>query len=105
MGEYGTIANKDEFEAFLENDPFLNLKEYQSYPSLYIVHGMIDLRVPIWEATKFAAKVRYHTKTQSKVLIDIDYEGGHGFEISQRKKDLETTRFIAYALWQTGQLK
>ena len=41
-------------------------------------HGVNDPRVAVWQSTKMAARLMAATASGKPVLLDLDYESGHG---------------------------
>ncbi|MBQ4803331.1 prolyl oligopeptidase family serine peptidase [Aquimarina sp. MMG015] len=100
--EFGTVKDSIEFQALLEMDAYHHLKKGIQYPAIYLTAGMNDSRVPAWQPAKFAAKLQEEGNSNNPVLLDIDFEGGHGFEASVNKQSTELSKIMTFLLWQTG---
>ncbi len=100
--EFGTIKDSIECKALLEMDAYHHIEEDVKYPAVYLTAGMNDARVPAWQPAKFAARLQEATASNKPVLLSVDFEGGHGFEASQNKKNEELADIMAFAFWQTG---
>lgn len=74
--ELGDPDKKDIFENILQFCPYNNIKQ-GPYPSVYIRHGMDDMRLPYYESLKFVQKLRDHRTNQSKVILRIRKKIGH----------------------------
>ena len=100
--EYGTVKDSLGFKGLLAMDAYHHIQKYQKYPSLYLTAGMNDARVPVWQSSKFAARLIQEGDPDNLVLFDTDFEGGHGFEASPDKVSLELAKVMTFLLWQTG---
>ena len=100
--EYGTVKDSIEFKALYAMDAYHHIKDGEAYPAVYLTAGINDARVPAWMPGKFAARLQEATSSNKPVLFDVDFEGGHGFDALQEKKDEELANILTFALWQTG---
>lgn len=100
--EYGTVKDSIEFKALLEMDAYHHIKNNVEYPSIYLTAGLNDARVPAWQPGKFAARLQEATTSNNPILLSVDFEGGHGFDASQDKKNKKLTDILSFAFWQTG---
>ncbi|MGG8497429.1 prolyl oligopeptidase family serine peptidase [Tenacibaculum sp. TC6] len=99
--EFGSIKDSIEFKALLEMDAYQHIKDNINYPPVYLTGGINDSRVVIWQPGKFAAKL-LSSKSKNKVLFNVDFEGGHGFDADKDKKNNELADILSFALWQSG---
>ncbi|PCH75634.1 MAG: prolyl oligopeptidase [Flavobacteriaceae bacterium] len=100
--EYGTIKDSIEFKGLLEMDAYHHIKNNIKYPAVFLTAGLNDSRVPAWQPAKFAARLQEATASNKPVLLNIDFDGGHGFEASDNKKNEELAKIMSFAFWQTG---
>jgi prolyl oligopeptidase len=100
--EFGTVKDSVEFKALLEMDSYHSIKENTNYPAVYLTTGLNDARVPAWQPAKFAARLQRNSTSNKPILLSIDFNGGHGFESSQNKRNEELANIMSFALWQTG---
>ncbi|AOR27391.1 prolyl endopeptidase, S9 family [Formosa sp. Hel1_33_131] len=100
--EFGTIKDSLEFKSLLEMDAFHNIKDGVEYPAVYLTGGMNDARVAVWQPSKFAAKLQKANASENPIILDIDFDGGHGFDATSNKKNNELADILSFALWQTG---
>ena len=100
--EFGTVKDSIEFKALLEMDAYHHIKKGVEYPAIYLTAGMNDSRVPAWQPAKFAARLQANSGSNNPILLDVDFEGGHGFEASAEKKDQELAKIMTFLFWQTG---
>ncbi len=100
--EFGTIKIKEEFEALREMSTYDHIVPGTKYPALLFYHGFNDPRVPVWMSAKTAARFQAATTSGKPVLLDIDYEGGHGIGNTREQQVRRRTDILAFMLWQCG---
>jgi len=100
--EYGTLNISEEFEALFEMDAYHHLKKGIKYPATFITGGINDPRVPVWDPTKFAAKLQSNDVSKNPVLLQIDYEGGHGGNTTTIHGHSNLSDIFSFAFWQLG---
>ncbi|MDV2444467.1 prolyl oligopeptidase [Elizabethkingia anophelis] len=100
--ELGSSNIEPEFKALLEMDSYQHIQKGVKYPSILITGGINDPRVSPWMATKFAAKLLSDAPSNNPILLKIDYEGGHGGNVSVAQQYENLADTFAFALWQTG---
>ena len=103
--EFGTVKNINEFFALMEMDATLHVANGTSYPAMLITTGWNDPRVISWQPAKFAAAVQAANISGKPVLLQVDYNAGHGDsedKFAGFKKEAEKWAFV---LQQTGYRK
>ncbi len=100
--EFGTVKDSIEFEALYEMDAYHHIKEGVKYPAIYLTAGMNDPRLVAWQPAKFAARILNANASDKPMLFSVDFDGGHGFDVSQNKKNEELADIFSFMLWQTG---
>lgn len=100
--EFGTVKDLKEFKALLEMDAYHHIKKGVKYPATFITGGMNDQRVIVWEPVKFAAKLMADNLSNNPILLQIDFEGGHGANIPLNQRYLSIGDMFTFALWQLG---
>jgi prolyl oligopeptidase len=100
--EFGTVKIKDEFESLLAMSTYEHVIPGTRYPALLFYHGFNDPRVPVWMSAKAAARFQAATSSGKPVLLDIDYESGHGIGSTQAQLTRRRTDVLAFLLWQVG---
>jgi prolyl oligopeptidase len=63
---------------------------------------MNDVNVPAWQPAKFAARLQAASKSSKPVLLDVDFEGGHGYISSKSKRIEQMADLFSFAFWQLG---
>lgn len=100
--EFGTVENVSEFKSLLEMDAYLHIKKGVKYPTTYITAGLNDPRVIAWEPTKFAAKLKVNNGSKNPILLNVDFDGGHGGDVSVDKIYEGLADNLAFFYWQLG---
>ncbi|BAP29832.1 prolyl oligopeptidase [Chryseobacterium sp. StRB126] len=102
VDEYGTLKDPKEFKGLLEMDAYHHIKKGVQYPATFVTGGINDPRVLAWEPVKFAAKLMANTASKNPILLQIDYEGGHGNNTTVAHGHSNLSDIFAFALWQLG---
>ena len=100
--EFGTVTKEDEFRALLEMSSYHHVKEGTRYPAVLLPHGVNDPRVDVWHSSKMAARLMAASTSGKPVLLDLDYEGGHGIGDTKAQRQRQVTDVYAFILWQAG---
>ncbi|WP_089755326.1 prolyl oligopeptidase family serine peptidase [Chryseobacterium soldanellicola] len=100
--EFGTLKDSKEFKGLLEMDAYQHIKKGVKYPATFITGGINDPRVPVWEPVKFAAKLMSDNISKNPILLQIDYEGGHGNNTTAFHGHSNLSDIFAFAFWQLG---
>ena len=99
--EYGSLANADDFPAMLASDPYHRIRDGVKYPAVVVTGGAHDVRVPIWQPAKFAARLQQAT-TGGPVLLRVEWGAGHGLGSKRSQVREEWADLFAFALWRSG---
>ncbi len=100
--EYGNPNDPVEFKGLLEMDSFQHIKKGKKYPATIVYAGINDPRVAPWQSGKFVAKLLANTTSKNPVLLNIDYDGGHGGDIPVMQRYMNLSNIFSFALWQLG---
>ena len=100
--EFGTVREKAGFEALLAMSTYANIKPGTAYPAILLYCGYNDPRVEVWESAKTAARFQASTSSNKPVLLDVDYESGHGIGNTREQDVRRTADIVAFMLWQFG---
>lgn len=76
--EFGTVKNINEFFALMEMDATLHVEAGTKYPAMLVTTGWNDPRVISWQPAKFAAAVQKANASDKPILLQVDYNAGHG---------------------------
>jgi prolyl oligopeptidase len=78
VSEYGSSADKQQFQNLIKYSPLHNLTEQTHYPATMITTADHDDRVVPGHSFKFAAQLQHAHRGQEPVLIRIESSAGHG---------------------------
>ena len=100
--EFGTVKKEDEFRALLAMSSYHHVKHGTPYPAVLLVHGVNDPRVDVWHSSKMAARLLASTTSGKPVLLDLDYDAGHGIGDTKAQRQRQIADIYAFLLWQAG---
>ncbi len=99
--EFGSVKDPDGFRGLYEMDAYQHVVDGVRYPSVMLTTGLNDARVPPWQSSKMAARLRAATGSGAPVLLRLDEDAGHGG--STRDQWIRgNADLIAFTLWRTG---
>jgi prolyl oligopeptidase len=101
--EFGTVAKEDEFRALLAMSSYHHVTDGVAYPAVMLMHGVNDPRVDYWHSAKMAARLGAASTSGKPVLLNLDYDAGHGVGATKEQRQRETADYFAFLFWQTGQ--
>jgi prolyl oligopeptidase len=76
--EFGSVNNRDQFEALLAYSPYHNIKEGVRYPDVLFTADTNDHRVGAGNSRKMAARLQAVADPQTTVLLRMSTGSGHG---------------------------
>ena len=100
--EFGTVKKEDEFRALLAMSSYHHVKDGTRYPAVMIPHGVNDPRVDVWHSSKMAARLLAASSSGKPVLLNLDYEGGHGVGDTKAQRQKQIADNYAFFFWQAG---
>ncbi len=100
--EFGTVAKEDEFRALLAMSSYHQVKDGTRYPAVLLTHGVNDPRVDVWHSSKMAARLLAANTSGKPVLLDLDYEGGHGIGDTKAQRQKQIADIYTFIFWQAG---
>ena len=100
--EFGTVKKEDEFRALLAMSSYHHVKDGTRYPAVLLTHGVNDPRVDVWHSSKMAARLMAASTSGKPVLLDLDYEGGHGIGDTKAQRQRQLADIYAFLFWQAG---
>jgi prolyl oligopeptidase len=100
--EFGTVKKEDEFRALLAMSSYHHVKDGTAYPAVLLLHGVNDPRVDVWHSSKMAARLLAATTSGKPILLDLDYEAGHGVGSTKEQQQRNTADMYAFLFWQAG---
>ncbi len=100
--EFGTVADKQQFNGLLEMDAFHHVQDGVKYPATLLMHGINDPRVPAWESMKMAARLQAASSSGKPVLLRLEFNGGHGVGSTKTQRQEQAADRWSFMLWQFG---
>ncbi|MFZ2649296.1 MAG: prolyl oligopeptidase family serine peptidase [Burkholderiaceae bacterium] len=100
--EFGSVAKPDEFRALYAMSAYHHVRLLVRYPAVILAHGATDPRVAVWHSSKMAAALRA-ADTWAPVLLNIDFDAGHGRGSSTAQRLGTFADSLAFMLWQFGE--
>ena len=100
--EFGTVKRENEFRALLAMSSYHQVKDGTAYPAVLLIHGVNDPRVEWWQSAKMAARLQAATSSGKPVLLDLDYDAGHGIGSTKVQRQRQAADYYSFLFWQTG---
>jgi prolyl oligopeptidase len=100
--EFGTVAKEDVFRGLLAMSSYHHVKDGTPYPAVLLIHGMNDPRVDAWQSAKMAARLMASSTSGKPILLDLDFDAGHGMGSTKLQRQRQVADYYAFLLWQTG---
>ena len=75
--EYGTVKDSTQFENLYSYSPYHNIDNTKNYPSMLIITGDYDNRVPPFHSYKFAAQLQNNSSQTNPILLWTQENTGH----------------------------
>jgi oligopeptidase B len=95
------IRDKEAFDYMSSYCPYTNVGD-RAYPNVLATGGLTDPRVTYWEPAKWAAKLRYHNTGDSKILLYMNMDAGHGGASGRFDRLKEIALSYGFALMVAG---
>jgi len=100
--EFGDIRQEEGFRALLEMSSYHHVKEGTKYPAVLFQHGVNDTRVNVGQSNKMAARLMAASTSGKPILLDLDYDAGHGQGATKAQRQKWAANFYSFILWQAG---
>ncbi|MGQ0385260.1 MAG: prolyl oligopeptidase family serine peptidase [Gammaproteobacteria bacterium] len=100
--EFGDPNTEAGFKSLVGMSAYQKVKDGTVFPAVMLPHGYNDPRVAVWHSAKMAARLQRATSSGKPVLLNIDYETGHGIGSAQSAVNNQRTDLIVFMLWQFG---
>lgn len=79
LSEYGSVADRVEFEALLGYSPYHSLQPDTCYPATLVSPGEKDESTPPLHAYKFVAALQHAQKCDNPILLRVSWGAGHSY--------------------------
>jgi prolyl oligopeptidase len=100
--EFGTVKNKEQFEALYAYSPYHHVKDGAAYPAVFLLTGDNDARVDPANSRKMTARLQAATKSGRPVLLRTTASSGHGIDSSLSERVAEQTEVYGFLFDQLG---
>ena len=100
--EFGTVQKEAEFRALLAMSSYHHVKDGVAYPAVLLIHGVNDPRVDYWQSAKMAARLIAASSSGKPVLLDLDFDAGHGVGSTKLQRQRMAADYYAFLFWRTG---
>ncbi len=100
--EFGTITKPDEFRSLLAMSSYHHVRDGVKYPAVMATHGVNDIRVDVWQSSKFASRLAAASASGKPMLMRLEYDSGHGQGSTRLQSQERSTDVYSFMLWQFG---
>ena len=95
--EWGDPKEKEYYEYMLSYSPYDNVT-VKNYPAMYVTTGFYDSQVQYFEPAKWVAKLRNLKTDNNLIILDVDFESGHGGASGRFKRHERTAMEFTFIL-------
>jgi prolyl oligopeptidase len=99
--EFGTVQDRQQFEALLAYSPYHNVHDGTAYPATLLTGGEFDPRVDAYHPKKMAARLQAATAGDEPILLRVE-SGGHGISRSLDETAAQLTDVYTFILDRLG---
>ena len=100
--EFGSVKTEDGFHGLYAMSAYAHVRDGTAYPAVLLHTGANDPRVDPWIVAKMAARLQAASTSGKPILLDVDYDAGHGFGSQREQQRKLWADQMAFALWQFG---
>ncbi len=100
--EFGTVKDRDQFNALYAYSPYHKVKDGSAYPAVLFLTGENDGRVDPYNSRKMAAQLQAATSSGKPILLRISPDTGHGSGTALDKHIEESADIYAFLMSQLG---
>jgi len=76
--EFGSVADKAQFDALYAYSPYHHVKDGAAYPPVLFLIGKNDVRVAPWHSKKMTARLQAASSSKNPILLATTSDAGHG---------------------------
>lgn len=98
--EFGSIADREQFQALYAYSPYHRVRESTAYPAVLVLTGINDRRVPPSDSWKLAARLQAATASDHPVLLWTSFKSGH--DVAGSEQLTQTADVFAFLFQQLG---
>ncbi len=100
--EFGTVRNREHFDALYAYSPFHRVVDRTAYPAAMFVTGENDGRVNPANSRRMAARLQAATNSGRPVLLRTSVSAGHGMGTALNERIAEDADVFAFLIDQLG---
>lgn len=100
--EWGNPEDRAVFDVMRRYVPYENVIA-RAFPSLYVTTGWNDPRVACWEPAKWVARIRAVHQGKNPVLLETNFDAGHGGATGRYAQLEDVARRYAFILRELGE--
>lgn len=100
--EFGDPNTEAGFKALVGMSAYQKVQDGTAFPAVMLWHGYNDPRVAVWHSAKMAARLQRASSSGKPVLLNIDYQAGHGVGSAQASVNAQRADLISFMFWQFG---
>jgi prolyl oligopeptidase len=101
-GELGSVKTEEGFHELYAMSAYVRVRDGTPYPAVFLHTGANDPRVDSWIIAKMAARLEAASSSGKPILLDVDYDAGHGIGSQREQTRKLWADQMAFALWQFG---
>jgi prolyl oligopeptidase len=101
-GELGSVKTEEGFHGLYAMSAYAHVRDGTPYPAVLLHTGANDPRVDSWIIDKMAARLEAASSSGKPILLDVDYDAGHGIGSQREQTRKLWADQMAFALWQFG---
>jgi prolyl oligopeptidase len=101
-GEFGSVKTAEGFRGLYAMSAYAHVRDGTAYPAVLLHTGANDPRVDPWIIAKMAARLQAASVSGKPILLDVDYDAGHGIGSRREQTRKLWADRMAFALWQFG---
>jgi len=101
-GEFGSVKTEEGFHGLYAMSAYAHVRDGTAYPAVLLHTGANDPRVDPWIIAKMAARLQAASTSGKPILLDVDYDAGHGVGSQREQTRKLWADEMAFAMWQFG---
>ena len=100
--EYGTIKERDQFQALYAYSPYQHVKDGADYPAVLFLTGDNDGRVDPMNSRKMTARLQAATRSNRPIFLRTSSTSGHGFGTPLNERVAQDADVFSFLFDQLG---
>lgn len=100
--EFGTVKDRQQFEALFAYSPYHHVRNGTPYPAVLFLTGDNDGRVDPMHSRKMTARLQAATSSKKPVLLRYSLNTGHGQGTPLAERIAQEADVFSFLVWQLG---